>query len=39
MSRGLLEFIARFALGETSHGQSVDTPGRNARRASAGSQF
>ena len=39
MSRGLLEFIDRFALGETSRGQSVDTPGRNARRASAGSQF
>ncbi|HWY02426.1 MAG TPA: methyl-accepting chemotaxis protein [Candidatus Acidoferrum sp.] len=39
MSRGLLEFIDRFALGETSPGKSVDTPGRNARRASAGSQF
>jgi methyl-accepting chemotaxis protein len=40
MSRGLLEFIDRFALGEASRPQAAaDQSGRNARRASAGSQF
>ena len=39
MSRGLLEFIDRFSLGETSRAQTAGEPaGRNARRASAGSQ-
>src|SRR6266567_2854651 len=42
MSRGLLEFLDRFALAEASHSQlggSGETAGRNARRAAAGSQF
>jgi methyl-accepting chemotaxis protein len=40
MSRGLLEFLDRFALAETSHSQlSGDNSGRNARRAAAGAQF
>ena len=38
MSRGLLEFIDRFALAETSRGQGGDSAGRNARRAAAGAQ-
>ena len=38
MSRGLLEFIDRFALAEASRGQSGDSAGRNARRAAAGAQ-
>ena len=39
MSRGLLEFIDRFSLGVTSRAQTAGEPaGRNARRASAGSQ-
>ena len=37
MSRGLLEFLDRFALAEASHSQSGgDTANRNARRAAAG---
>ena len=37
MSRGLLEFLDRFALAEASHAQSGgDTANRNARRAAAG---
>jgi hypothetical protein len=40
MSRGLLEFLDRFALAEASHSQlSGDNSGRNARRAAAGAQF
>jgi methyl-accepting chemotaxis protein len=42
MSRGLLEFLDRFALAEASHSQlggAGETAGRNARRAAAGSQF
>ena len=40
MSRGLLEFIDRFALAEASRGQTPgDTPGRTARRAAAGAQL
>jgi methyl-accepting chemotaxis protein len=40
MSRGLLEFIDRFALAEASRTQtSQETPGRNARRAAAAAQF
>jgi len=42
MSRGLLEFLDRFALAEASHAQlggAGETAGRNARRAAAGSQF
>jgi methyl-accepting chemotaxis protein len=40
MSRGLLEFIDRFALAEASRGQTPgDTPGRSARRAAAGAQL
>src|ERR1700683_251842 len=37
MSRGLLDFMDRFALGDNSPGPTVDTPSRNVRRASAGS--
>jgi methyl-accepting chemotaxis protein len=37
MSRGLLEFLDRFALAEASHSQSSgDTANRSARRAAAG---
>ena len=37
MSRGLLEFLDRFALADASHSQSSgDTANRNARRAAAG---
>jgi methyl-accepting chemotaxis protein len=37
MSRGLLEFLDRFALAEASHSQSGgDSANRNARRAAAG---
>jgi methyl-accepting chemotaxis protein len=37
MSRGLLEFLDRFALTEASHSQSSgDTANRSARRAAAG---
>src|ERR1035441_6253636 len=40
MSRGLLEFIDRFALAEASRPQAAaETPARNARRAAAGAQF
>ena len=40
MSRGLLEFIDRFALAESSRAQGGgESPSRNARRASAGAQF
>jgi methyl-accepting chemotaxis protein len=40
MSRGLLEFIDRFALAESSRAQGGgENPSRNARRASAGAQF
>jgi methyl-accepting chemotaxis protein len=40
MSRGLLEFLDRFALAEASHPQTGgDNSGRNARRAAAGAQF
>jgi methyl-accepting chemotaxis protein len=40
MSRGLLEFLDRFALAEAAHSQSGgDNSGRNARRAAAGAQF
>jgi methyl-accepting chemotaxis protein len=40
MSRGLLEFLDRFALAEASHSQlSTENSGRNARRAAAGTQF
>jgi methyl-accepting chemotaxis protein len=40
MSRGLLEFIDRFALAEATRPQTqADTPGRGARRAAAGAQF
>jgi hypothetical protein len=40
MSRGLLEFIDRFALAEASRPQAgPDNSGRNARRASAGAQY
>ncbi len=40
MSRGLLEFLDRFALAEASHSQSGgENSGRNARRAAAGAQF
>jgi methyl-accepting chemotaxis protein len=42
MSRGLLEFLDRFALAEASHAQlggGNENAGRNARRATAGSQF
>jgi hypothetical protein len=39
MSRGLLEFIDRFALAESSRVQaSQEAAGRNARRAAAGAQ-
>jgi len=37
MSRGLLDFLDRFALAEATHSQlSAESAGRNARRASAG---
>ncbi len=40
MSRGLLEFIDRFALAETSRSQNIaEATSRNARRAAAGTQF
>src|ERR1700681_4218512 len=40
MSRGLLEFIDRFALAEASRPQAAaDNSSRNARRAAAGTQF
>ena len=40
MSRGLLEFIDRFALAEASRGATPrGCSGRNARRAAAGTQF
>ena len=40
MSRGLLEFLDRFALAEASHSQlGVETSGRNSKRAAAGAQF
>jgi methyl-accepting chemotaxis protein len=40
MSRGLLEFIDRFALAESSRtSPAVEVSARNARRAAAGSQF
>jgi hypothetical protein len=40
MSRGLLEFIDRFALAEGTRAQAIsDAAGRNARKAAAGSQF
>ena len=40
MSRGLLEFIDRFALAEASRAQATPEPsGRNARRAAAGTQL
>jgi len=40
MSRGLLEFIDRFALAEASRAQASQEPsGRNARRAAAGTQL
>jgi methyl-accepting chemotaxis protein len=40
MSRGLLEFIDRFALAEASRPPTAtETPGRNARRTAAGAQF
>jgi methyl-accepting chemotaxis protein len=40
MSRGLLEFIDRFALAEASRPQAAaDNASRNARRAAAGTQF
>src|ERR1039458_830431 len=39
MSRGLLEFLDRFALADASHSQmGAETPARNARRAAAGAQ-
>jgi methyl-accepting chemotaxis protein len=40
MSRGLLEFIDRFALAESSRtSPAIEVSARNARRAAAGSQF
>jgi methyl-accepting chemotaxis protein len=39
MSRGLLEFIDRFALSEASRPGSGDTTGRGRRAAAAGGQF
>jgi methyl-accepting chemotaxis protein len=39
MSRGLLEFLDRFALAEASHPQMGGDSGRNARRAAAGAQY
>jgi len=40
MSRGLLEFLDRFALAEAAHSQAGgDNSGRNARRAAAGAQI
>ena len=39
MSRGLLEFIDRFALAEAPRAQPARDTGRNARRAAAGAQF
>ncbi len=39
MSRGLLEFMDRFALAEASRGLGKEESGRGARRAAAGSQF
>ena len=39
MSRGLLEFLDRFALAEASHPQMGQDSGRNARRAAAGAQY
>jgi len=39
MSRGLLEFMDRFALEENSHPSTPDPSGRGARRAAAGAQF
>jgi hypothetical protein len=40
MSRGLLEFLDRFALADASHSQAGgENSGRNARRAAAGAQY
>jgi methyl-accepting chemotaxis protein len=40
MSRGLLEFLDRFALADASHQpMGTESSGRNARRAAAGAQF
>ena len=40
MSRGLLEFLDRFALAEASHSQlGAENAGRNAKRAAAGAQY
>jgi methyl-accepting chemotaxis protein len=40
MSRGLLEFLDRFALAEASHSQlGGETSGRTAKRAAAGAQY
>jgi len=40
MSRGLLEFLDRFALAEASHSSlGGDNSGRNAKRAAAGAQY
>jgi methyl-accepting chemotaxis protein len=40
MSRGLLEFLDRFALADASHSSlGGDNSGRNAKRASAGAQY
>ncbi len=40
MSRGLLEFLDRFALAEASHSQlGGESSGRNAKRAAAGAQY
>jgi hypothetical protein len=40
MSRGLLEFLDRFALADASHSQAGgDNSGRNARKAAAGAQY
>jgi methyl-accepting chemotaxis protein len=40
MSRGLLEFLDRFALAEASHSQlGGENAGRNAKRAAAGAQY
>ncbi len=40
MSRGLLDFLDRFALADASHQpMGTESSGRNARRAAAGAQF
>jgi hypothetical protein len=40
MSRGLLEFLDRFALADASHSQmGAESSNRTARRAAAGAQY